>query len=202
MYDKASRAPDLPGLFGEASTQMGYFTTAQAQECGFSKQLLAHHATTGRFIRVRRGLYRFRDYPSSPHEEVMAAWLAAGKDSATISHESALNLLDLSDVIPDRVHLTIPRSRRGLPAPPGVALHTTTRPIPPKDIITWDGLRLTAPMRTILDAAEDGTGPEQIVMAIRQAVARGMLLPERLRTEALSYDVRVTQLINTALEAA
>ena len=48
----------------------------------------------------------------------MAAWLAVGKQNAVVSHESALDLLDLSDVSPDRVHLTVPRSRRGLAAPP------------------------------------------------------------------------------------
>jgi hypothetical protein len=40
--------------------------------------------------------------------------LAVGKDAAGVSHETALDLLDLSDVIPDTVHLTVPRTRRGL----------------------------------------------------------------------------------------
>lgn len=58
----------------------------------------------------------------------MAAWLAAGPERAVVSHESALDLLEFSDVIPNAIHLTIPRSRRGLVAPHGVLLHTTTRP--------------------------------------------------------------------------
>jgi hypothetical protein len=37
------------------------------------EQLLAHHARTGRFARVRRGLYRLSDYPAGEHEEIRAA---------------------------------------------------------------------------------------------------------------------------------
>lgn len=111
-----SRArPDRLCLFGTASEQGGYFTAEQARACGYGFALLSHHAKTGRFIRVRRGLYRLREYPSSPREDVLAAWLALGKDVAVVSHESALDLLDLSDVIPDAAHLTVPRSRAATP---------------------------------------------------------------------------------------
>jgi predicted transcriptional regulator of viral defense system len=199
MYDIRA-GPDFVALFALASEQAGYFTGAQAHACGYSWVMLSHHAATGRFIRLRRGLYRLRDYPSSPHEEVMAAWLAVGKVGAAVSHESALDLLELSDVSPDRVHLTIPRSRRGITAPPGVALHTVTRGVPPQDIMTWDGVRLTTPLRSILDAAEYGTSPEQIVMAIRQAVERGLIPPEALRSRARSYSGRVARLVSVALD--
>ena len=92
---------------------------------GYSPALLSHHARSGRFLRERRGLYRLREYPSSPREEVTAAWLAARPEHAVVSHESALDLLDLSEIIPNVIHLTVPRSRRGLEAPPGILLHTT-----------------------------------------------------------------------------
>src|SRR5690242_4300023 len=114
MADTTSPRPDHACLFATASEQHGYFTSAQARGCGFTRFLLARHAATGRFIRVRRGLYRLRDYPSSPREEVVAAWLAVGKDAAVVSHASALDLLGLSDVVPDLVHLTVPRSKRHL----------------------------------------------------------------------------------------
>src|SRR5664280_1945725 len=102
MYDSDTR-PAWEALFAVASEQAGYFTTAQARACGYHWDLLSHHTRAGRFVRLRRGLYRLRDYPSSPHEEMMAAWLATGRESALVSHESALSLLDLSDVVPDAV---------------------------------------------------------------------------------------------------
>lgn len=93
--------PDRSRLFDLASGQAGYFTTKQAAESGYSRALLAYHAKAGTFVRVRRGLYRLREYPPSPREHVLAAWLAVGKGNAVVSHESALDILELSDVIPD-----------------------------------------------------------------------------------------------------
>src|SRR3712207_329921 len=106
-------------------------------------------------------LFRSRDFPFSPHEDVVAAWLATGKDVAVVSHESALDLWDLSDVVPDVVHLTVPRARRSLAnrPPPGVVVHTTARPWGDGEVRSHEAVRLTSPERTILDAAEAGTQP-------------------------------------------
>lgn len=200
MDDTSATTPDAQGLFAQATDQAGYFTSAQARAYGYSRQLLSYHAERGRFIRLRRGLYRMRDYPSSQYEEVMAAWLAVGKDQAVVSHESALDLLGLSDVLPDRVHLTVPRSRRGIAVPSGAILHTTMQALPPNDTMTWNGMRVTVPTRSILDAAEYGAGPEQIVMAIRQATERGLILPDTLRGKARDYGARVARLADIALD--
>src|SRR5260370_22623138 len=127
----ATRKPDGGCLFDVASSQHGFFTASQAYECGYGTDLLTHQTRSGKFRRVYRGVYRLRDYPSSPHEDVAAAWLALGRDRAVVSHESALDLHELSDVIPDAVHLTVPRSRRYLPSLSGVPLPTPTNPTEP-----------------------------------------------------------------------
>jgi predicted transcriptional regulator of viral defense system len=132
----------------------------------------------------------------------MAAWLAAGKERAVVSHESALDLLELSDVIPNRIHLTVPRSRRYLRAPLGVAVHTTKRPFGPLDVITREGMRLTSATRTILDAAEEGTAAEQIEMAVRQAVRRGLTTRGMLEAAANERDQSVRRLVLGALGPA
>ncbi len=98
MPDTATR-PDRASLDRLAYSQGGYFRSAQAGELGFSKQLLAHHVRSGRFERVRRGLYRLLDYPASPDDQIRVAWMTVG-DKAVVSHESALELLGLSDVMP------------------------------------------------------------------------------------------------------
>ncbi len=140
----------------------------RARHADLSRQ--AGHVPAG-----HRGVYRFRDYPSSPREHVAAAWLAVGKDVAVISHASALDLWNLSDVIPDAVHLTVPRARRSRAnrPPPGVVVHTTARCWGDGEVRSHEGLRLTSPERTILDAAQAGTQPEQIELAIAQALRRG-----------------------------
>jgi len=197
--DNATR-PDHSSLDRLAYSQEGYFTSAQVAEMGFSAQLLAHHARDGRFERVRRGLYRLRHYPTAPHEEVRAAWLPL-KDHAVVSHESALELHGLSDVIADRVHLTVPRQARGTRVPPGVALHTTTVPLSGADVTWRHGLLVTSPARTIVDAAATGTAPEQIEAAIEQALRDGMTTAAQLRRAAAGADRRVVDLVDRSLRA-
>ncbi len=193
-------APDRNRLFEIASEQGGYFTTKQAKSCAYSWALLSHHVKARLFIRVRRGLYRFREYPSSPREDVLAAWLSVGKDVAIVSHESALDILGLSDVIPEAVHLTVPRSKRNLPRLRGVKIHTTARPFLKEDRVMRDGIAATSATRSILDAAEAGTAPEQIEMAITQAIERGMATAQRLQHESDKRGRRVATLVTRALQ--
>ena len=201
MHDNDAARPDHERLFQLASEQAGYFTTAQARRCGFSHALVGHHARAGgRVLRVRRGLYRFRPDPSSPREDVFAAWLSVdgGAGEAAVSHDSALELLGLSDVVPDAVHVTIPRSQRYRPAPPGVRVHTTTRTLAPGDVVIRDGIRVTAVERSIVDAAQLGTAPEQVIAAATQAVDRGMATAGQLLAAARERGGRVERLVRQA----
>jgi len=177
-----NKQPDVLGLEADAYNQGGYFTAGQARAHAVSRQLLEHHVRRGRFERVRRGLYRIQGYPTAEHDDIREAWMAVGGDGPLLSHDSALALLDLSDNIPDAVHVLVPRRRRGLRRPPGVVLHT--RP-DNEDIPTvWrDGLPLTAPARTLLDVAVR-LQPEQLSMAVGQALRRGLLTTEQLQEEA------------------
>ena len=114
----------MRGLEATAYAQHGYFTTTQARECGFSSQLLSHHVRRGRFERARRGLYRLPGFPRAEDDEMREKWMAVGANKAVLSHQSALALLDLSDNIPDAVHLLVGRRYRGLRRPAGVVIHT------------------------------------------------------------------------------
>jgi predicted transcriptional regulator of viral defense system len=179
MYDSR---PDLRGLEAQAYEQHGYFTAEQARAHGVSSQLLHHHTRNGRFESVRRGLYRLRGFPTSEHDEMREKWMAVGMEKAVLSHESALALLELSDNVPDKVHLLVSRRHRGLRRPPGVVLHT--RPDNEEVTIVWrDGLPLTAPARTLVDVADE-LQPEQAAMAVQQALRLGLLARRQLEQEA------------------
>lgn len=174
--------PDVLGLEAEAYQQSGYFNAAQARAHAISRQLLEHHIHRGRFERVRRGLYRIQGYPTAEHDDMREAWMSLAGTAALLSHESALALLNLSDNIPDAVHLLIARKHRGLRRPTGVILHTH----PDSEAIptVWrDGLPLTAPARTLLDVAPH-LQPEQFSMAITQGLRRGLLTTGQLQEEA------------------
>jgi predicted transcriptional regulator of viral defense system len=190
---------DHDGLYRIAESQAGYFTAEQALEAGMDRSTLTHHARPGgRYERVRRGLYRLRHFPSSPHEHVVAAWLAL-PSTAVVSHESALELYELSDVIPNAVHITLPRAQRGQRARPGVRFHTLEHPPGPKEIRRIAGVLVTSPERTIVDSLEGGTQPEQIELAVRQALERGLTTPRRLRAAAAGRPSRVRTFIDRLL---
>ena len=97
-----------------------------------------------------------------------------------ISHAGALALYALSDVLPSRVHLTVPPtfSRTS----PGYVLHRAQ--LEPSEVTEYEGLPVTAPARTIVDAAAAGTGSEQIEMAVRQAFERGLATVVQVRVAA------------------
>ena len=110
--------------------------------------------------------------------------MAVGMDKAVLSHETALALLELSDNVPDRVHLLVSRRHRGLRRPAGVVLHT--RPDDEQVTTVWrDGMPLTAPARTLVDVTDD-LQPEQAVMAAQQALRLGLLTRRQLEQEAES----------------
>lgn len=201
MTDKGV-GPDAAALHRMAYGQDGYLTARQARACHYSPQLLAHHVRSGRYERIRRGLYRLRDYPGSSHEDVRAQWLAVGADRAVVSHESALKLHGLSDVLPNTVHLLVSRADRGFKPPRGVTLHTTTHDLHPSDVVTREGIRVTTPARSIIDAASRGAAPEQIEMSVRQVLEEGLVTRRSLLAQAGRRGGRVSQLVRRAVQEA
>jgi predicted transcriptional regulator of viral defense system len=194
---------DHDGLYQIAESQAGYFTAQQALGVGIDRSTLRHHARPGgRYERVRSGLYRLRHFPSSAQEHVVAAWLPLREAGAVVSHESALELYELSDVIPSAVHLSLPRAKRGQRPRPGVRFHTLERPPSRSEVREAFGVRATTPERTIVDALEGGTQLEQVELAQRQALERGLTTPRRLRQAASGHSERTRKLIEHFLNGA
>ena len=152
MSEATTRSPDWDQLFEIAAAQDGLFTTQQAAEAGYSPQLLAHHLGAWRMLRVRRGIYRLIHFPAGDHEELTAIWLWS-EHAGVFSHQTALALHDLSDVLPSQVHLTLPAAwhKRRLRVPDGVVLHYGD--VPESDRRWFGPVPATAPMRTLQDCA-------------------------------------------------
>lgn len=194
---------DHDGLFRLAESQAGYFTAVQALAAGMDRSTLRHHARSGgRYERVRRGLYRLRHFPTSPYEHVVAAWLPLREADGVVSHESALELYELSDVIPEAVHVSLTRAKRGQRPRPGVRIHTLERPPGASETREVRGVPATSPERSIVDALEAGSQPEQIEQAVRQALERGLTTRRRLREAASGRSVRVREFVESALAGA
>jgi predicted transcriptional regulator of viral defense system len=163
-------------LLAIAGAQHGYFTTAQAAEHGISRRALAWRAQRGTAQRIAHGLYRLPHWPLGADDELYA--LQAGAPFGTFSHDTALTLLGLTDIIPSTIHLTIPETSR-LRSRPGVTLHRS-RHGATTDRMLRDGLWFSTARRALLDAARDGADPDQLVSAAREARDRALLAPDDL----------------------
>jgi predicted transcriptional regulator of viral defense system len=167
-------APNWDHLYETASAQEGYFTTAQADEAGYSLPLLAKYLHNGRVLRVRRGIYRLVHFPPGEREDLAVVWLWSEREGV-FSHETALSLHGLSDVLPSRIHLTLPAAwgKRRFRVPEGVVLHYGDLPEAER---AWIGsVRVTSPRRTLIDARRAHVSPEIVEQATRQAIARGLI---------------------------
>ncbi len=166
-------SPDWDRLYETAAGQEGLFTTTQAGEAGYSPQLLIHHLHAGRIARMRRGIYRLVHFPAGQHEELVAAWLWSDRQGV-VSHDTALSLRGLSDVLPQRIHLTLPGdwAKRRFRVPAGLTLHFADVP---RGERAWAGpVPTTSVARTLNDCARVGLAPDQLRMAARQAMRRGL----------------------------
>lgn len=172
-------------LFEVADGQAGYFTAKQAREAGYDYRLQHYHRGRGHWIPAGHGLFRLSRYPEGEDEELVRLYLWSrdreGEPQAVVSHETALRLHGLSDLMPERVHLSVPKGFRKRP-PKGVVLHKTD--LSDGDVEAQDGFRVTTPLRTVLDIARSReVSPEHLESAVREAVARGLVRRRRLREE-------------------
>lgn len=164
--------PDWNDLYETASHQGGLFTSAQATESGYSAPLLTYYVHSGKAIRVTRGVYRLVHFPPADNEDLMAAWLWSDQ-LGVISHQTALSLHGLSDVLPAQIHLTVPSSWRRRKPPAGVGLHYDVVPSTDR---SWVGnLAATNVERTLNDCARGGLPPEFLLQATKQALKRGLV---------------------------
>jgi predicted transcriptional regulator of viral defense system len=192
MIDATKRTPNHDALYHLAEQQAGYFTARQAARAGFSWERLTDYSKNGRFQRVAHGVYRLTRFPASRFEDLFVAWLKCGPKSA-ISHESALALFDLSDVLPGEVHVTVPRtaSRRRR----GIRLHTNR--LRPAEVVKREGLPVTSVPRTIADVARAGLSEDHVARAIQQALARGLTTRQALLAEGKRRGGRAARLIKS-----
>jgi predicted transcriptional regulator of viral defense system len=168
------RKPSWNRLYEVASGQEGHFTTQQAADAGYSPQLLRKHIQAGRIVRVRRGIYRLVHFPSSEHEELVVIWLWSERQGV-FSHQTALSLHGLSDVLPSKVHLSVPTSwtSRRLRVPKGVVVHHAD--VAKSERSWFGGVPATSPPRTLDDCSRDKISPDLLRQAARDALARGLV---------------------------
>ena len=160
-------------LFEIASEQKGYFLTKQANELGISSPSLNQQKNRGYIESVFHGIYRFSQFPISDNEDLMIIWLWS-KGEGVFCHETALLYHQLSDVLPRKIHLTLPPSHSRQRKPPkGVLLYYDEVS---DDDITWcEEFPFTSPERTLRELAKKKFDQELIEQAIKKTLLNDIL---------------------------
>jgi len=179
----------LRALHGIAAGQGGYFTAKQAAGAGYDYPHLNYHLKAGNFERADHGLYRIVTIPLAEQDQLirLSLWSRDRQDhpQAVVSHETALALHELSDALPRRVHLTVPRTFRKT-VPTGCVLHRAATP--GTDVEQREGYNMTTPLRTLIDvAASDTVTGEQLARAIDDALQRGLVRRAKLESAAKTF---------------
>ena len=171
-------------LFEIADRQRGYFTSQQAERCGFSRSNFHFKLRSGEWVKEQRGIYRLARYPVSERPELVLWTLWSrdkqGNPQGVWSHQTALDIHELSDMMPAKMHLSVPtRFRRRVEIPQNLCLHFAD--LIESDIETRQGFKVTTPLRTLIDIIDEGIVPqEQIIQAIREALQRGLIFRGQL----------------------
>ncbi len=166
-------------LYEIAEGQQGFFTTKQAKGAGFAETTHPYHVQARNWIREHRGIYRLGNFPQGERPDLML-WSLWSRNRAeavqgVYSHQTALSLHGLSDMMPAKLHMTVPMSfRRNSEIPRILVLHHAD--LQKGDIEFVHGVRVTRPMRTILDLLAEGeVSLATLRLGLREGLRRGLI---------------------------
>lgn len=175
-------------LYEVAADQYGFVTADDAREEGIPTSRLVNMARRGALEHRSHGLYRVRAFPTSALDAYMEAALWPVGTRGVLSHETALDLHELSDVNPSKIHITVPTGHRPRRSVPGMyVIHHTA--LVPEEVTLFEGIPIVTPERAIRDSHASHLGPALIRQAIDDAVRRGLISAPRaelLRDELLA----------------
>jgi len=184
-YKEAARR-----LYKIAQSQQGFFTTKQATRAGFTEKPHSYHVKVGNWIREHRGIYRLADFPTAERPDLMLWYLWSQNrqevPEGTYSHDTALSLHELSDIMPSKLHMTIPKHFRRNSRIPGIlVLHRAD--LAECDLQEMHGVRVTRPLRTVLDLLQTGHVDRNLIrQAIDEAMRRGLITGKQI--DSLPHD--------------
>lgn len=172
-------------LFEIAESQQGYFTSKQAKASGYKDNTHPYHVRSGHWIRVHRGIYRLAKFPGSERPDLMiwSLWSSnrSGQIEGVYSHQTALSIHGLSDILPDKLHMTVPQSfRRNSAIPKILVIHR--KQLPQNGIVLVDGYFVTTPYQTLLDVIVDAhISHELILQAVKTSSDKGIITQTMLK---------------------
>ena len=177
-------------LYELAETQGGYFTANQAEALGYRANKRNYHVSAGNWVREARGIYRLALFPRPERPDLLMWWLwsrdRSGQPQGVYSHRTALSLYDLTDLMPAKIDMTVPRPfRRGTPIPRILRLHYDD--LHQDEIEKINGVPVTNALRTILDMWKSEEVSRDILRAaLKEGMRLGKISSKQIQAESKS----------------
>lgn len=167
-----------------ALDQHGFITTAQAIEEHVSHAELSAMVARERIERVAHGVYRVPQMPETEYDQYQLAVLWTGAPEACLSHGTALEAWGITDINPDRIHLTVARNRR-LRRTGGERYVIHHADLDPAQITWWQGVRMVTVSTAITQGITAGV-PTYIIRQALDRAGRTSVLPADERTRLIA----------------
>lgn len=161
-------------LWEVATAQLGFVTAQQAAGLGVGKHALQMLVQRGTLARVAHGVYRFPQYPVGQYDAYMLAVLWTRTPETCLSHETALDAYGISDVYPNRIHVTVAKARR-LRRAGGEDYVIHHEDLAPAQIGWWQEIPTVTPATAIAQCIDFGTPTYLLRQAIERGHAQGYL---------------------------
>jgi Protein of unknown function (DUF559) len=159
-----SAPPPWSAVAERLAGQWGVIARVQLRAAGVPAATVDYWVRVGRLCVVHRGVYAHGGAVLRPEGHRLAAVLACGP-GAVLSHRSAASHWELLATSQERIDVTAPRTRQGVP---GIRLHTS-RSLDAQDTTSHEGIPITTVHRTLLDLAAT-VRDHQLERALAQAM--------------------------------
>ena len=179
---KVKKTPEA--LYLVAEGQQGLFTARQAVQAGYDERNHPYHVKSGNWIKEHRGIYRLKNFPYSPDSQLSlwSLWSCnkKGQVQGVYSHETALQIYNLSDLSPFKLHMTLPVDfRRNSQIPDILVLHQCS--LEPSEWQMIADYRVTTPTRTLFDMLCSDTSKAFISQIVKEGCSRGLFPKQKLK---------------------
>jgi predicted transcriptional regulator of viral defense system len=166
---------NFKALHEVAEDNYGFLTVDDARQVGIRPQRLAEMARRGSLRREGLGLYRLDPFPAHELDSYRRATLWPYGVEGVLSHETALDLYELSDVNPAKIHITLPRRYRlrRRQAPPAYRFHHED--LDERDVTRHESLPIVTPAKAIRQCHEAHLRRDLLRQALEDAQRRGLL---------------------------
>lgn len=166
---------NFKALYEIAEDNYGFLTVDDARRAGVLPQRLAEMARRGSLQREGLGLYRLDPFPSHELDSYRKATLWPYGVEGVLSHETALDLYELSDVNPPKIHITVPKRYRlrRREAPSSYRFHHED--LDESNITRHESLPIVTPAKAIRQCHEANLRRDLLRQALEDAKQRGLL---------------------------